>query len=229
MNDAEFSLLQLPGIWRAKEGLNVSGCTRQETGHRELDKALNGGFPPSGLVRIRSHLGIGELSLLQSIICQPKSQKLLVFVAAPGLVQAPWLKQLGVDLPQVYVIQPPNDNEALWATEQCLKSGACRMVVLWQTALQPKPARRLQVAATHNHTLCLLMESLQSSRLSLPVTLDLALHPSEQSLYADILKQQGGWPRENIPVRLQHTPDNSAIMKAMAAASPIYSGSSQAG
>lgn len=210
-----------PHIWRARE--KKPSEAKFSLGFPHLDKALNGGVASTGLVRIASLTGVGELSLFKEVICRHRTHKLVVFINPPGLLQSPWLENLGLNAQQVLVVKASSQQESLWAAEQCLKSSACHCVVLWSNAVGQKAARRLQVAATHNDALCLLYTP-QQQRISqqntnasaLPIALDLALLGEPHTLSISIRKQRHGWPKDNIVISHQWTPDNRAIKWAMA-------------
>ena len=168
MNKSLSVLNNHPHIWRARDQRQSE--TKFSLGFPRLDKALNGGVTSTGLVRISSLTGMGELSLFKQVICQHRTHKLVVFINPPGLLQSPWLENLGLKAQQVLVVKPGSEQESLWAAEQCLKSTACHCVVLWSNAVNQKEARRLQVAATHNDALCLLYTppQQQASQLGYP-------------------------------------------------------------
>ena len=56
-----------PHIWRARE--KKQSEAKFSLGFPHLDKALNGGVASTGLVRIASLTGVGELSLFKEVIC----------------------------------------------------------------------------------------------------------------------------------------------------------------
>ena len=233
MNKSLSVLNNHPQIWRARN--QKQSETKFSLGFPRLDKALNGGVASTGLVRIASLTGVGELSLFKRVICQHRTHKLVVFINPPGLLQSPWLENLGLKAQQVLVVKAGTEQESLWAAEQCLKSTACHCAVLWSNAVNQKEARRLQVAATHNDALCLLYtppqqqaSSLNYSKTSsqadtpsqsdssLPITLDIALLGKPHALSVNIRKQRHGWPKDNVVISHQWTPDNHAIKWAMA-------------
>ena len=47
----------------------------------------------------------------------------------------------------ILIVFPNSVKEALWAAEQCLKSGACSAVLFWCQSLEVHQVRRFQVAA----------------------------------------------------------------------------------
>ncbi len=171
------------------------------SGFEHLDAKLNGGFPRHGVVEIQSSPGIGELRLLlpqlsaasRAASTEAHAARLMVFIQPPGMLSIQQLAAAGISVNQIIVIEPQNEQHALWAAEQCAKSGACSHVLLWAHDLQVHQARRLQVASETGQCLQFLFRQPQAHQLSLPVSLSLALHPSEQGLQLEINKRKGGW------------------------------------
>ncbi|BFT32128.1 translesion DNA synthesis-associated protein ImuA [Alteromonas sp. D210916BOD_24] len=204
-----------PHIWRARQ--HNTNETKFSLGFPSLDKALNGGVASTGLIRVSSLLGVGELTLFKHVLCSQRTHKMVVFVSPPGYLQSPWLTNLGLDLQQILVVNTHSEQESLWAAEQCLKSTACHCVVLWSSQISATQARRLQVAATHNDALCLLFTTERyASKEALPVALDIALQAQHDTLRVQVRKQRHGWPVDNITVQHHWTPDNRPIKWAMA-------------
>ncbi len=178
-------------LWQGSE--TKTELRSDSTGVKELDEKLSGGFPAHGIVEIQSLSGIGELRLLYPYL-QQNNQRLTVFVNPPGIVHAESLKHMGIDLDNVLIVTPNNHKEALWAAEQCLKSGACDQVLLWQDNLEVHQVRRLTVASETGNCLQFLFRSIQDSVFSLPVSLSLSLQPSPRGLKISVPKRKGGWP-----------------------------------
>lgn len=122
------------------------------TGNSQLDRRLPGGGWPCGqLIELVPELpGAGELGLLLPLMADLTCRKHPVVLAAPPMVPCPQaLVAGGVHLEQLMVIRQA--GQALWAAEQCLKSGLCGAVVVWpQTGrIQARAIRRLKLAAGH--------------------------------------------------------------------------------
>ncbi|MAI39399.1 translesion DNA synthesis-associated protein ImuA [Alteromonas sp.] len=220
MNKSLSMLENHPHIWRAREQSQQE--ERFSLGFDQLDEALNGGISTSGVIRIRTLTGIGELSLFKHVISKQRTHKMIAFVNPPGDIQAPWLATFGIDVKQVLIVKPSTEKESLWATEQCLKSTACHCVILWSNGVNTKESRRLQVAATHNDALCLLFtrpnrNSMHNSAAlqTLPISLDLCLNYRQHALEVSVLKQRHGWPKDNIAIHNDWTPNNRAIKWAV--------------
>lgn len=216
-----------PLIWRAAQ--QQTRGPRLPTQHTDLDNALGGGLVSAGVVRLLTDTGVGELSLLKTVIANHREHKLCLFINPPGMVQAPWLAAANIAAGRVYQVAPQDNDQALWAAEQSLKSGACHCVILWVKALSPKQARRLQVAASHNNALAVVLMPSRCKRIALPVSQDLALTPIAGGLSIQIVKQAQGWPVEDVRVHLTHTPSNQAITAAMAVGNDALASVTHAG
>lgn len=173
------------------------------SGYAELDKQLSGGFPASGMIDIQSPFGIGELRLLLPYLQrQQQSQRLLVLITPPAQLCADMLCSAGIELSQVVVVQPNSAILALWAAEQCLQSGCCYTVLLWQNQLKLHQARRLQLAAEQNDSALFLLRQ-KAQQLALPVNLSLQLQAHRQGVQVRVHKRKGGWPGSDFVVDMQ--------------------------
>lgn len=173
------------------------------TGFDLLDQKLKGGFPKHGVVELQSTLGIGELRLLVPHIKATSQERLSVFINPPGYLCAEQLTNEGIDSNKVLIITPKSDKEALWAAEQCLKSGACSNVLLWHKELEVHQARRLQVASETGSCLHFLFKTDSKSVFSLPVSLSMTLAPHDLGLKVVITKRKGGWPQESFVIDMR--------------------------
>jgi len=185
-------------VWRGNEPQSQRDTL--STGYSEWDQQLNGGLPRNGVVEIQTELGIGELRLLQRFMQNHTKGRLMVFIQPPGVICAESLANQGFDLANVLVISPKNHNGALWAAEQCLKSGACDCVLLWQQNLEIHQAKRLQMASESGDCIQFIFKPQQHNVLPLPVTLSMTLSPHQYGLTARITKRKGGWLQGNFNI-----------------------------
>lgn len=170
------------------------------TGYDLLDQKLSGGFPAHGVVELQGATGIGELRLLLPHLKNTSQQRLSVFIQPPGHLCAEQFINEGLDCNQLLIIYPKSDKEALWAAEQCLRSGACSNVLLWHPELEVHQTRRLQVASEHGHCLHFLFKTASKSLFSLPVSLSMTLLPHALGIEVTITKRKGGWPQGSFVV-----------------------------
>ena len=215
MTDLISLLQQRSLVWHGAQ--QKAACVSQSTHYPELDQKLDGGFPQHGVVGIAGLSAIGELRLLLPFL--QKQNRLLVYIHPPGQICAEQLHHYGVDVSQVLVIYPDKAIDALWAAEQCLKSGACAAVLLWQPAVEVHQIKRLQVAAETGKSLLFWYRSTSHSEVSLPVSLNVSLTANEHGLDIHINKRKGGWPlaafsldmRQHWPHHTLHYADNVVL------------------
>ncbi|GAA5645345.1 MULTISPECIES: translesion DNA synthesis-associated protein ImuA [Vibrio] len=189
-------------IWQGSQVTATSDTL--PTGFSVLDQKLDGGLPSHGVVEIQSPGGVGELRLLMPHIQRTSYHRLTVLVNPPGLLCAEQLQSQGIDNQKVLLLYPSTPKQALWAAEQCLKSGACSNVLLWHQGLEVHQARRLQVASETGHCLQFLFKPQQMNLLSLPVSLSLTLMPHRRGLSVTITKRKGGWPHGSFTLDMGH-------------------------
>lgn len=164
------------------------------TGFAELDLLLGGGWPTQQVIELRTAFGIGEFRLLLPYLQQQaRLGKLQAYINTPAQLHAPFLSSQGLPLWQLLDVRA-QDRDALWAAEQCLKSGCCSTVLLWQHALDIARLKRLQLAAAEGQAELFLLRPAGQAQLSLPVGLSLALSPADQGIEVRVLKRRGGWP-----------------------------------
>lgn len=183
-------------LWQANHPESNNGM--QLTGFKQLDDALQGGFPDYGVIDIRSQIGIGELRLLLPSMLnrqQKRPTELISFIAPPMSVNSEMLAEFGFTLDEIIVVQPNLAKQALWSAEQSLKSGCCHTVIIWHLSLSVTQVKRLQIAAEKGNSLLFILRQPIQEHISLPVTLGLQLSPSQAGIKAKITKRRGTWSK----------------------------------
>jgi len=143
------SLLATQTLWHAGRAAAIA-AGGESTGYADLDALLSQrGWPRRALTELLLPAdGVGELSLLLPTLARcTQAGATVVLVAPPYLPYAPAWQAAGVDLMHLEVIDVATPRDALWAFEQCLRSGACAAVVGWPLQADTAALRRLQVAA----------------------------------------------------------------------------------
>mgnify|MGYP000058616180 CR=1 FL=1 len=168
------------------------------------DDLLGGGFPPHGVVEMESIGSIGELRLLAPYLKATQTNGVTAFIQPPALVNSLFLHYIGLDINQVWVVNPAHPKDALWAAEQCLKSGVCSNVLLWQEELEIHQVKRLQVASEQGTCPLFMLKPNMTNRLSLPVSLSLKLQGHGQGVSVEVLKRKGGWSKGSVDINFQH-------------------------
>jgi hypothetical protein len=90
-------------------------------------------------------------------------------------------------------MSPENVEDALWAAEQVLKSGACGAALLWLQGTKNAYAwlRRLQMAAESGRAMAVHFRGIADESLSTPAHLRVALTREAGILRARIPKRRG--------------------------------------
>jgi cell division inhibitor SulA/protein ImuA len=190
-------LARLPGVWRGGELENIVHAVHA-TGHAVLDAQLPGGGWPTGTLSEVLHegVGIGEVSFLAGALTRAcEGDRLVAWINAPYLPYAPALAQRGIPLERCMVVRPANREDALWAAEQSLKSGACGAVLLWIPEGRRESdyawLRRLQMAAESGRAMAIFFRPASAEKLSTPAHLRVALSREDGMLKMRIPKRRG--------------------------------------
>ncbi|UUD65059.1 translesion DNA synthesis-associated protein ImuA [Pseudomonas seleniipraecipitans] len=185
-------LLNERRIWRGQSIVAPSG--HQPTGNSVLDAALpGGGWPEAALSELLvAAPGVGELRLLLATLARLSGAGERVVLVAPPYLPYPgaWLAA-GVEMAQLTIIQA-SARDALWAAEQCLRSGSCGAVVLWPQRADDRALRRLQIAAETGQTLAFAYRPLHEAQNPSPAALRLTIEA--QPAQVRVLKCRGGQP-----------------------------------
>ena len=164
------------------------------TGFAALDAELpGGGWPRQGLTEILAdEAGIGELGLILPVLAKlTGAGKRAVWIAPPHVPYAPALAAAGADLTALVVVAPPSRRDALWASEQALRSGSCHALAAWLRKPRYAELQRLAVAAEASHAVAFLYRPLAAAADSSPACLRLALEPAGLELAVHIVKRRG--------------------------------------
>lgn len=187
------ALLNERRVWKGQP-VSQPGGSDQPTGLAELDRALpGGGWPEAALSEIlAAAVGLGELSLLWPTLARlTGSGERVVLVAPPHIPYPQAWQAAGVDLRALALVQA-SGRDALWAAEQCLRSGSCGAVLCWPQQADDRALRRLQVAAETGQTLAFAFRPLEASLNPSPAALRIAVEGAPARLR--VLKCRGGLP-----------------------------------
>ena len=142
------TLLAARTLWHAGRSAAIA-ADGEPTGHTALDALLpQGGWPRRALTELLLPAdGVGELALLLPTLARmTQAGSPVAVIAPPYIPYAPAWQAAGVDLAWLEVVDA-GPRDALWAFEQCLRSGACAAVLGWPVQADGHALRRLQVAA----------------------------------------------------------------------------------
>jgi hypothetical protein len=146
-------LLATRRLWRGQPTTQAP-ADAISTGWAPLDAVLpGGGWPAAALSEILLPAdGVGELRLVWPALARLCSGDApIAIVAPPYRAYAPAWQAAGLRNDALQVIDA-SPRDALWAAEQCLRSGACAAVLCWPQKADDRALRRLQVAAETGRT-----------------------------------------------------------------------------
>jgi cell division inhibitor SulA/protein ImuA len=226
-------LVQLPGVWRGGELEHVAHRV-VATGFTALDAELPGGGWPMGTLTEVLHdgAGIGEVTFLAGALARAAAEdRLVAWIAPPYLPYAPALAQAGIALDRCMVVKPANREDALWATEQALKSGACGAVLFWNEGQRTQVQeyawmRRLQLAAHAGDAMAVIYRSTAAERHSTPAHLRVALSSVEGALKVRIPKRRGPPLTKDITLALPGRANSATCSGSPSNSTPSRSSSS---
>jgi cell division inhibitor SulA/protein ImuA len=185
-------ILQRHAIWRG--GALAQAVATVPSGFTDLDAQLPGaGWPRQGLTELLcDEAGIGELGLiLPALAALTATGRRCVWVAPPYVPYAPALAASGIDLVNLLIVRPASRRDALWASEQALRSGSCHALAAWLARPRYADLQRLAVAAESSQAAAFLFRPLAAAGESSPSCLRLALGPAGTDLDVRILKRRG--------------------------------------
>lgn len=185
------TLLQQNKVWRASSAGSATAV--QPTGHARLDALLpGGGWPEAALSELLLRAdGSGELHVLWPTLARLSGAgERIVLVEPPFIPYAPAWSAAGVDLRLLTIVRCANVKDALWAMEQCLRSGSCGAVLGWAQRSGDRELRRLQVAAASGKTLGFICRPLSAANNPSPAALRLMVEDSTPQVR--VLKSRGG-------------------------------------
>lgn len=195
-------LLDQRQVWRGRQG-QARPAGLQPTGHAMLDQRLpDGGWPAAALSELLlASPGCGELQLLWPSLSRLTAEGgRVVLVAPPFIPYAPAWQAAGVDLRWLVQVDA-GQADALWAAEQCLRSGSCAAVLCWPERADDRALRRLQVAAESGQCLGIAFRDARWSRNPSPAPLRLHLEDGQ----VRVLKCRGGLPpAQPLPLAIAH-------------------------
>jgi len=144
----------------------VGAGSRIPLGLEALDRALGGGLPRAALhvlagdtrTRLSGDAPAGFAAFLLARLATGTDGPLLWLPARQDLY-GPGLARLGLDTGRLILIETPRAADRLWAFEECLRGNEVAAVVAELDRIEPKAARRLQLAAETAGTTGLVLQT----------------------------------------------------------------------
>lgn len=183
-------LLAAHRVWRGQPA-NQAPADAIATGWAPLDAVLpGGGWPSAALNEILLPAdGVGELRLVWPALARlGGGEGVIAIVAPPYRPYAPAWQAAGLRPDSLQVIDA-TPRDALWAAEQCLRSGACAAVLCWPQKADDRALRRLQVAAETGRTPGFAFRDAHAARNPSPAPLRIAIETAPHRLR--VLKCRG--------------------------------------
>lgn len=174
-------LLRDAPIWRGRPAA-APAADELPTGLAALDAVLPaGGWLRAGLNEVLLPAdGVGELELVWPALARLADPRHpLVLVAPPYVPYPPAWHAAGIRLDALHIVEA-NARDALWAAEQCLRSGACASVLCWPRTGDDRLIRRLQVAAETGRCTGFAFRPAQAARNPSPAPLRIAIETSPE-------------------------------------------------
>ncbi|MDK2777811.1 MAG: translesion DNA synthesis-associated protein ImuA [Pseudomonadota bacterium] len=213
------SLQQIIGsgkVWQARHNSRDSLPERPlSSGFAALDRQLpGGGWQPGQVCEIYAASGSAEISLIVPALAQLSQQpRWILWVGSPSfqrqrlLPQPSALLAAGVDISRILLVHPKDEKQALWSLEEGLKSGHCSAVLGWPATLNKPHIRRLQLAASHHHSLCWLWPQLPFDPSGSPAAVRLGVQRRDAgTLQIECYKRRGLWPGQPFSLPLPASP-----------------------
>lgn len=214
------TLLAARTLWHAGRSAAIAS-DGEPTGHAALDALLpQGGWPRRALTELLLPAdGVGELSLLLPTLARcTQDGARVVLVAPPYLPYAPAWQAAGVDLSQLRIVEA-SPRDALWAFEQCLRSGACAAVLGWPQQADARALRRLQVAADSGQCLGFALRDRRHLANPSPAALRLEAVRSGRDIAWQVRKCRGG----PLPATAFVPARDASSLQGPASAAPVES------
>lgn len=151
-------------------GRKPTGLTAISTGCLAMDACLPaGGYVPGTVIEyLRSTSGCGATYLAftaAAAALRASEDKYLVIVDTNHQLYPPALLCHQISLQRVIWVRPESQADAVWATDQALRTTAVAAVVADLDMLDERDARRLQLAAERGGGVGLLLRNLSARRM----------------------------------------------------------------
>jgi protein ImuA len=140
----------------------VGAGSRIPLGLEALDRALGGGLPRGALHAVLAGDNSSAAAAFAAFLLarrQTLTDGPLLWLPARADLYGPGLARLGLDTGRLVLIETPRPADRLWAFEEMLRTAGVAGVVAELDRIEPKAARRLQLAAETAGTTGLVLQS----------------------------------------------------------------------
>ena len=191
------NLLQHSHVFRFKDVPGNESTTALATGFSRLDEKLpTHGWPRGALTEIAVDCyGTGELQLVMPALSHLSHEGAwITWISPPYVPYPPALFQAGLDLSRMLLVRTRRATDALWATEQALRSGSSAATLLWADNINDRRMRRLQLAAAEGNSWGVIFRPTAVMKQPSPASLRIMLFPDELGIHLHVVKMRGGKP-----------------------------------
>ncbi len=184
-------------LWQGRRPGTPVGRVRATAGP-VLHEHHGGGWPRAALAEVLSDAHQGLSLLLPAMAGLSGDPRWITWVAPPHVPYAPALAARGIRVDRLLLIRDVSEDQALWAAEQALKSGASSMLLAWPGQAGgrgPSTAqlRRLQLAAEQGDCSAVLFRPLRAAGDGSSAALRLRVRPGPLGLEVEVLRRRGSW------------------------------------
>ncbi|WP_338588775.1 translesion DNA synthesis-associated protein ImuA [Shewanella khirikhana] len=188
-------------IWLGQQTCQQPGYA---TGFEALDTALpDSGWPRHGVCELSCPVpGSQSMLLLTPLLrcIQGENDTPVILVGAPWQLNPQYLLQHGLRPEGFCLVDVNARKDRLWAMEQSLASGGCRLLLGWLDRLSLTEARRLQLAAEKGGCLAIILVTDATEGNPLPLRLGLTPGGNSDRLELALLKRRGGKPQDSLQI-----------------------------
>lgn len=181
-----------PGVWRASQVSSGQGRVI-DTGFAGLSAELPGGGWPCGeLVELMPACsGMGEIRLLQPALAALPRPGWVALVRPPHIPHVSGWASWYLNPGRLLWVRPQTLADALWATDQLLKSDGCAAVLSWLPRARSQALRRLHLAAQGHDVLFVVLREPDAAQSPSPAPLRLGLQPVAEGVHVYFIKRRG--------------------------------------
>ena len=189
-----------------------SGTQGIHSGFSALDSALpNGQWPASSLIELLTQADNAEWTLLGPMLASLTQRARQVILLAPVLPCVSMLRDFGIDLRYLRLLQTERPADRIWAIQHALDSPDFGALLCWLPQAHDHHVRRLQTAAAASAGLVFAIRPATCRYQSSPAPLRLLCSVTPDDRYAvQVIKRRG--PVRHEPVLLPlHVQPKSAV------------------
>ncbi len=178
-----------------RDGAAIHRSASIQSGYPSLNRQLpNGGWPASMLIELLlANPDEGELRLLAPVLKRiVQAGKKLILLAPSHISFSATLRELGIDMTNVILIEADQPIDRIASVELAMKSPDFGALLCWLPEARDDHLRRLQLAAADSAGLTFLFRPLPAQNQSSPAPLRIICQPLPAGrMSIEIIKRRG--------------------------------------